>query len=478
MAVKKNFPPEQIKNIHLISACGTAMGALCAMLSDKGYNLTGSDQGIYPPMSTFLESRNIVLKEFSRDNIHEELDLVIIGNAVSKDNIEVLEVMEKNLNYLSMPQAINHFFAKDKKVIMVTGTHGKTTTTGMISWILHYCGLNPSFFIGGIHSNFNRGYMDAPGELFVIEGDEYDTAFFDKKSKFFHFNSSRLVITGIDFDHADIFANVEEIKDSFKELIEKTKDKSLIFAFDSSKELDDVLAQFKNKNIMLYGKNEKSNISFSNEKYLEKGLKFNYCSKDLKDEIFLPMTGDHNIYNCLAAVSVCLSLGLNFEQIKQALKSYKGMKRRQEIRGEVSKIIVIDDFAHHPREVRLTIDGIKKSMKPKRLISVFEPGTNTSMRNVFQEEYENSFSGSDFVCIKKPDKITRLSPELRLSLEKLKEGLNKKNIESSLFDKTDEIVDFLIKKAEPGDIILVMSNKGFDGIHEKILDKLNKKISV
>lgn len=249
-----NFAPENAKNIHLISACGTAMGALCAMLSDRGFNVTGSDQGIYPPMSTFLKSRGIDLTEFSKENISDDLDLVIIGNAVSKDNIEVLETMEKKINYLSMPQAINHFFAKDKKVIMVTGTHGKTTTTGIIAWILHYCGLKPSFFIGGIHKNFDCGYMIDEGKYFVIEGDEYDTAFFDKKSKFFHFNPSRLVITGIDFDHADIFLSIDQIKDSFGELINKANQESFIFAFDSSEELTDLLKGVKYKNLSLYGK--------------------------------------------------------------------------------------------------------------------------------------------------------------------------------------------------------------------------------
>jgi len=470
-----NFAPENIKNIHLISACGTAMGALCAMLSDRGYKVTGSDHGIYPPMSTFLESKNIDLKEFSKENIHKNLDLVIIGNAVSKDNIEVIETMQKKICYLSMPQAINHFFAKDKQVIMVTGTHGKTTTTGMISWILHFCGLDPSFFIGGIHQNFGCGYRDSNGKYFVIEGDEYDTAFFDKKSKFFHFSPSRLVITGIDFDHADIFNSIEQIKDSFKELIEKTDSDSLIFTFDSSKELSKLLKSFVNKNIFSYGNKASSYINFNSPDYFEKGLNFNCCMENLNDQIFLPMTGEHNIYNCLASIAVCLSLGIDLSNIKEALKLYKGMKRRQEIRGKVSEIVVIDDFAHHPREVRHTIDGIKKSFKPKRLVCVFEPGTNTSMRNVFQDDYENSFSGSNIVCIKNPEKISKVEVNQRLSLDKLKKGLIKKNIEADIFMTTDEIVSYLYEKVEPQDVILVMSNKGFDGIHDKILLKLKEK---
>jgi UDP-N-acetylmuramate: L-alanyl-gamma-D-glutamyl-meso-diaminopimelate ligase len=470
----KNFPPQKIRNIHLVSACGTAMGALCAMLSEKGFNVTGSDYGIYPPMSTFLESKNISLNEFSKENIHNNLDLVIIGNAVSKDNVEVLEVMEKNLNYLSMPQAINHFFAKNKKVIMVTGTHGKTTTTGMIAWILHCLGLSPSFFIGGIHKNFGCGYMDDKGDYFVIEGDEYDTAFFDKKSKFFHFNPSRLVITGIDFDHADIFSGIETIKDSFKELIENTDKESNIFAFDSSDELNDVLKDLSGKRPVFYG-NKKTSVGFSDVKYYENGLKFKYVSEKFNREVFLPMSGTHNIYNCLAAILVCLSLGLDFGEITKALKSYKGMKRRQELRGEVSNIKVIDDFAHHPREVSHTIEGIKKSYNPKRLISVFEPGTNTSMRNIFQKDYENSFSGSDAVCIKRPEKIIKVPPESRLSLEKLQKGLEDKNIESMVFNFTDEIVDWLDKILKPGDVVLVMSNKGFDQIHDKILNRLSQR---
>ncbi|MGM0417497.1 MAG: UDP-N-acetylmuramate--L-alanine ligase [Thermodesulfobacteriota bacterium] len=470
-----NNLPENVKNIHLISACGSAMGALSVMLKNEGFCVTGSDSGIYPPMSTFLENRDIKLKEFNPENINKDIDLVVIGNAVTKDNPEVLEVLQKKVHYLSMPQAINLFFAENKKVIMVTGTHGKTTTTGLISWILESAGLDPSFFIGGIHKNFDSGFKKGSKEYFVIEGDEYDTAFFDKESKFHHFNPYRLVVTGIEFDHADIFESINQIQDSFSKLLKNTDSNSHIFAFDSSFYLDEVLSVVNRKNLFYYGKCSGSSFRYTDYNSDLNGISFKLKTPDFEKDVYIPMSGEHNIYNAIAAFAVCRSIGIESEKILTALFSYKGMKRRQELSGEVSGVKVIDDFAHHPTEVKLTVEGIKKRYQPKRLIAVFEPGTNTSMRNVFQKDYEDSFYYADTVCIKKPEKIVKVNESERFSHEKLKESLNNKGINAFLFNTTDEITDFIKNTAKKEDLVLVMSNKGFDNIHEKILEILSSR---
>ncbi len=474
-----NFVPENLKKIHLVSACGTAMGALCVMLKLQGYEITASDSAIYPPMSSFLENNGIEIFEYSKENIKSDIDLVVIGNAVTAANPEAAAVMEKKKNYISMPQALNYFFAKDKKIIMVCGTHGKTTTTGIISWILEYAGLEPSFFIGGIHKNFNSGFKIGDGNYFVIEGDEYDTAFFDKGSKFLHFKPSFLALTGIEYDHADIFNDIEEIKKSFSKLLINNASRSKVYAFDSSPVLKDVINFCNiNEKTNFYGKKTSSNFFY--EKNEGAGINQNYLffANSQKTKIELPMTGEHNIFNSMAAITVCLDVGIEMDTIQKALKSYKGMKRRQELRGEVKGIKVFDDFAHHPTEVCYTIKGIKKGYSPKRLIAVFEPGTNTSMRNIFQKDYEKSFEGSDFVCIKKPDKINKVIKELRFSHENLKKGLEKKGINSEVFNTTEEILDYLVDELKEGDLVLVMSNKGFDNIHDKLLSLLGEKFGV
>lgn len=470
---KLNYVPENIDKIHLISACGTGMGALASMLKDLGYSVSGSDHGIYPPMSTFLFEKGIELFDgFDEKNISDDIDLVIVGNAVTKDNIEAKALCKKKLNYVSMPQAINHFFAKDKKIIMVTGTHGKTTTTGLISHILEDCEKDPSFFIGGIHKNFNSGYKVGKGDYIVIEGDEYDTAFFDKESKFLHFNPHRLVITGIEFDHADIFKDISHIKKFFFKLITKTDDDCKIFSFDSSHELRDLLQNFKDKNIAYYGYNLESEIFYQDKLYSSSGIEYNYCGKK---QVFIPMSGDHNIFNSLAAISVCLSLGIEFNDILCSLKNYKGMKRRQELRGEVDKIKIIDDFAHHPTEVKFTIKGIKDCYKPNRLISVFEPRTNTSMRDVFQTQYEDSFHGSNLIIIREPSRLDKVPKDERFSSKKLVANLLKKGFNACYYDNTDDIIKFLIKESHKDDLILIMSNGGFDNIHKRLIDGLKNR---
>ena len=468
-----NFVPEKVKNIHLISACGTGMGALSAMLKDLGYNITGSDHGIYPPMSTFLEKKGVKLFDgFSSENIGDDVDLVIIGNAVSKENTEAVEVHKRKLNYVSMPQAINHFFAKDKKVVLVTGTHGKTTTTGLISWILENSGKNPSFFIGGIHKNFDSGYKNSTGEYIVVEGDEYDTAFFDKESKFLHFNPAYLVMTGIEFDHGDIFDSIDDIKGSFEKLLLNLSETSSVYGFDSSIELKSVLENLKNGNLNFYGEESKSKVRYKNVSFKENGADFTYVNGSLEKEIFLPMSGYHNIYNCLAAVSVCLDIGLSFDEIQNGLKTYKGMKRRQELKGEVSGVKIIDDFAHHPTEVKFTIQGIKNNYNPKRLIAVFEPRTNTSMRNIFQKDYEFSFDEADIVLIRQPSRLDKVPENERLSSKSLVDGLKEKGILAYFHENTEDIIEHIIRIKSKGDLVLIMSNGGFDNIHERLLASL------
>ncbi|MCK5310786.1 MAG: UDP-N-acetylmuramate:L-alanyl-gamma-D-glutamyl-meso-diaminopimelate ligase [Desulfobacteraceae bacterium] len=460
------------RKIHLISACGTGMGTLACMLQEAGYEVSGSDQNVYPPMSDFLKQKKIKLfKGFDPDNIPHKTDLVIIGNAVTKENIEARYVIEHKIPYLSMPQALNKFFAENKKVILVTGTHGKTTTAAIMAYLLHEAGLDPSFMIGGILNNFNSSYHIGKGEYFVIEGDEYDTAFFDKGPKFMHYDPVITINTGIEFDHADIFNNLDHIKGVFKNFLKKLKPDSLLIASGENQSLNDIF-EFANCKIEKYGQNSKF-WSFDNYK-VESGKAFFEIKTPGKAVIGIEtsLMGKHNIMNTLSVACAANTLCISEQVFKNAMKKFTGIKRRQEIRGIKNGVIVMDDFAHHPTAVKETIAAVKPFYTQGRIIIIFEPGTNTSMRDIFQTIYPESFEEADIVCIKEPSGIAKIPVKERLSAKKLVKDIMAKGIEALYFQETDAIVAFITKQAIKGDLVLVMSNKGFDNIHLRILNNL------
>ncbi|MCK5542609.1 MAG: UDP-N-acetylmuramate:L-alanyl-gamma-D-glutamyl-meso-diaminopimelate ligase [Desulfobacterales bacterium] len=461
-----------IKKIHLIAACGTAMGTLACMLQEAGYEVSGSDQNVYPPMSDFLKRKGIKLfKGFNSDNLVHKPDLVVIGNAVTRENIEAKFVMEQNIVYLSMPQALNKFFANNKKVILVTGTHGKTTTASIMAHLLFEAGYDPSFMIGGILKNFDSSYRIGNGEYFVIEGDEYDTAFFDKGPKFMHYDPVIAINTGIEFDHADIFKNLDHIKEVFKNFLQKLGSDTLLIASMENKTLCDIL-KFADCRIEKFGRKENC-WSFDNY-IIDNGKAFYEIITPEKEVIPIKTSimGEHNIMNTLSVACAAKDLGISNTVLTNALKNFFGVKRRQEIRGTKSGITIMDDFAHHPTAVMETISAVKPFYNNGRIIAVFEPGTNTSMRDIFQTIYPESFVKADIVCINEPSGIAKIPAKERLSAKKLVKDIAAKGIKALYFQNTDLIVDFISKEAKKGDLILVMSNKNFDNIHLKILNSL------
>lgn len=461
-----------IKKIHLIAACGTGMGTLACMLQEAGYDVSGSDQNVYPPMSDFLEQKGIKLyKGFRPENVSSDINLVVIGNAVTKDNIEARHVIKNKIHYLSMPQALNQFFAKNKKVILVTGTHGKTTTSSIMAHLLYEAGYDPSFMIGGILKNFNSSYHLGKGDYFVIEGDEYDTAFFDKGPKFLHYDPVITINTGIEFDHADIFDNIDHIKDTFIKQLKKLKPESLLIASDENQQLADIL-KFADCAIERYGHRDKV-WSFDN--YRVKSGKAKYQIKTPEGkliEIETSLMGKHNLMNTLAVACATNSLKIPDNVFKKAMENFSGIKRRQEIRGVEKGVTVMDDFAHHPSAVKETIAAVRPFYQKGRIIAVFEPGTNTSMRDIFQTVYPDSFVKADIVCIKEPSNLDKIPEKERFSSKKLVNDVLAKGVEAMYFTETDTIVKFVAKTAKKDDLVLVMSNKGFDNIHFKILDHL------
>ncbi len=473
MNMDKNRIPKKVKNIHLVAVCGTGMGALAGMLTDLGYRVTGSDQKAYPPMSDFLEAKGIpVYDGFSGKNIGSEVDLVIIGNAVREDNPEVIRTRELNLHFCSMPQAVNQFMAKNKKTLVVAGTHGKTTTASLLAWLLHYAGLDPSFMIGGILKNFGSNYRLGTGPYMVIEGDEYDTAFFDKRAKFFHYTPHIAIVTGVEFDHADIFRDLDHVRSVFAEFIHKIPETGLLLCFDNSRELQNIASAAPCK-VAFYGKNPVSRWRLGQTQIFSNRTDFEIFSNlKIFGKFSSRLMGEHNLLNTLAVIAACQNLDISMPTLMGGLEDFKGIRRRQEVRGIKRGITVMDDFAHHPTAVRETIRAVKPFTGEGRLIAVFEPRTNTSMRNVFQDVYPQSFDDADVICIRKPSLLEKIPEKQRFSSEKLVADLQKLGKNARYFPNTETIIDFLLKTAKSPDTILIMSNGGFDNIHKRLLKRL------
>jgi UDP-N-acetylmuramate: L-alanyl-gamma-D-glutamyl-meso-diaminopimelate ligase len=473
MDPQKNKIPPKIDTIHLMAVCGTGMGALAVMLKDLGYRVSGSDQNVYPPMSTFLTDHGISInKGYRPAHLDFRPDLVIVGNAVTRDNPEAVRLAELGLFYCSMPQAVNHFLARNKKALVVTGTHGKTTTSSLLAWMLYQAGLDPSFIIGGILQNFNSNHRLGNGDFVVIEGDEYDTAFFDKGPKFLHYRPHTAILTSVEFDHADIFTDLNHIIDMFDQFLNGVPEHCRVFAFDGDKNVAS-LAENRPALVKKYGVQVDSMWRLGSA-HVENGWTTFDIFKDKthfgKFRIQLP--GRHNMLNTLAAVAVADRIGLAAPEMVAALETFAGIRRRQEVRGVKRGITVIDDFAHHPTAVSETIAAIRSHYPSGRLIAVFEPRTNTSMRNVFQDEYATVFDRADIICIRMPSMLHKVPPDQRFSSKKLVEDLVGRKKKAHYFTDTEKIVSYLINIAIAEDIILIMSNGGFDNIHKQLLDRL------
>ena len=473
MDLTNNRIDANIRTIHLTAVCGTGMGALACMLRELGFEVTGSDQKVYPPMSTFLEQRGIrIMNGYRAENVQFKPDLVVVGNVISRDNPEAMEVMRMGLPFCSMPQALNHFVANGKQTLLISGTHGKTTTSSILAWMLHEAGFDPSFMIGGILKNFDSNYRLGNGSYFVVEGDEYDTAFFDKVPKFFHYDPRIAVATSVEFDHADIFKDLDHVKEAFARFLSGLSRESLLLAFDGDNNLNGLLDECRCR-VEHYGSQPQSPwqlgaISIDPPWTAFEVIKDSRPFAEFKTRLF----GKHNLLNALSVVAIGDHLKIPVAVISSALESFEGIKRRQEIRGQKRQITVMDDFAHHPTAVRETIRAVKSLSKNGRLIAVFEPRTATSMRSIFQNEYARSFDMADLVCIRKPPQVRKIPNGEKFSSKQLVADLNDRGIKAYYFPDTDAILNFIPEYAKPADLVLIMSNGGFDNIHERLLNSL------
>lgn len=453
------------------------MGSLAGLLKSAGYTVSGSDQNIYPPMSTALEALGIpILNGFSAEHLTWKPDLVIIGNAVSKNNPEVEATLASGIPYLSLPEAIGHFFLETRKSIVITGTHGKTTTTALTAWLLEHAAVSPSFLVGGVLNNFSASYQLKDTPYFVIEGDEYDTAFFDKGPKFYHYRPFIAAITSLEFDHADIFPNLETIETHFKRFSELLPKEGTLFVCSHYANLKALTRESKATRLF-YGLHGDEDISATNIIHTSSGTTFTLLFKGVDTGTWtLPMSGEHNLLNALVAIGIAKTVGLSNAAIQSGLSTFKSVKRRQEVRGSVRDITVIDDFAHHPTAVRETLSAIRKRDPNRRLWAIFEPRSNSSIRAVFESDYAASFKAADrvvFAPVFRPEKV---KDGAILNIDTLVEKINQtsETPKATACHSVEDIITLLTKEAQPNDTLVIMSNGGFDNIHDRLLIALNR----
>jgi len=459
--------------IYLIGICGTAMASLAGMLREKGHSVCGADSDVYPPMSDFLDRLGIqVFKGYDAANIERiKPELVVIGNALSRGNDEVEYVLDAGIRYASMAETVKEYFIRGKNSIVVAGTHGKTTTTAMLAWILEVAGRKPSFLVGGIAENFGRSFQVTDGEDFVIEGDEYDTAFFDKGPKFLHYLPRIVLLKNIEFDHADIYADLEAIKVSFRRLINIVPKSGLIVAgVDSPVVRELIPAAFSRVATSGLGSAEwqATNVQTAGD-----GMKFDVTRGETAQGHFeIPIPGSFNVENALGAIVVAKELRISDDVIQRALATFKSVKRRLEVRGEVHGVRVYDDFAHHPTAVHETLGAVRQRNPQARVWAIFEPRSQTCRRRVFEQAFIDAFEPADFTVLASVFSASHLPPEQTLSPARVAEGIRARGGNAETFGSTADIVDRVAADARPGDHVVIMSNGGFDNIHNKLLDRL------
>ncbi|HUI05424.1 MAG TPA: Mur ligase domain-containing protein [Verrucomicrobiae bacterium] len=472
----RGIDPDSKVGVHFVGICGTAMASVAALCRDLGYAVTGSDENVYPPMSTFLEARGIrIMAGYRESNLDHQPELVVVGNAVTRGNPEVERLLDERWNYCSLPELVRELFIRGHHSIVVAGTHGKTTTASLLAWVLESAGLAPGFLIGGLPENFGCGARAAtqagtpvpppiahrpstiphlpspishPPSLFVIEGDEYDTAFFDKRSKFVHYLPDTVILNNIEFDHADIFRDLAAVKRAFRQLVAMVPRRGAIIANGDDPNVREVVAGAPCR-VRFFARADAAGFA-------------------------LPLTGEHNVRNA-AAVAVCATgLGLSPDQIQQGFSTFRGVKRRMEVRGEAAGVTVIDDFAHHPTAIAETIRAIRMKYPQRRLWALFEPRSNTTRRNVFQRELAESLALADGVFISRVHRLQELSEQERLDPQAIVERLRTCGKIAEYSASADEIVDRLATNLRNNDVVAVFSNGKFDGIHDKLLTRLRQ----
>ncbi len=444
------------------------MGSVAAELRERGFSVTGSDENIYPPMSIFLEKKGITLKEgYRAENIPADVDIVVVGNVIKRGNPEVEAVLNRKLFYLSLPEVLKNYFLRGHHNLVVTGTHGKTTTTALLAWIMEKAGHKPGYLVGGLSKNLAQGARLNRSKYFVIEGDEYDSAFFDKRSKFIHYLPELVIVNNIEFDHADIFHDLEEVKLSFRRLLNVVPQNGMVLLNGDDRNCvevaKDCLAQ-----MVEVGFSENCAQRIREMAYSSSGSRFKLGD----DKFEISLVGEFNVRNAAMAVTAARFYDVPKAKIDNALKSFSGIARRQEVRGEVRGVKVVDDFGHHPTAIAQTIQALRHRYPGHRIWAVFEPRSNTTRRAVFQQQLPDALQLADGVFIAQVAKLEQIPEKERLNPESVVAAIANSGRPAFYEENADAIVDRIVPMLQPKDVVVVFSNGGFDNIHEKLLKKL------
>jgi len=473
-------------HIHLIGICGTAMASLAGMLKQRGWRVTGSDVAAYPPMSDFLADMGIDVRQpYAEANLRPHPDLVVIGNALSRGNVEVEYVLDQRLPFTSMAALVHEQFLRGREVLTVAGTHGKTTTTSMLAWIFHVAGLRPSFLIGGIAENFGSSFALSEGREFILEGDEYDTAFFDKGPKFMHYFPDGLILTSVEFDHADIYRNLDEIKTAFNRLVNLVPRRGRVVAWDEHGSADQNAGGSVGECVSRafcpverYGFAQDSAWRIHHVRYETNCTRWRVERQGQPwAEFDFALAGEFNVLNATAAAALAAAYGIDAGTIAEALRSFRSVKRRLEVRAEIDGITVIDDFAHHPTAIAVTLKALRTRYPSRRLWAILEPRSNTLRRNVFQQELVESLLQADQVVMASVyfKQTDALRPQERLDVDAVVAELKRRGRSAGQFADADAIVAGIAGELRSGDVVAILSNGGFGGIYEKLPARLRER---
>lgn len=472
-------PASEIQSVYLIGICGTGMGSMAGLFKEAGYHVSGADEAAWPPMSTRLREMGVDFHEgYDEAHLTPPPDLIITGNACIPTHPEAQYAREKGLVQQSFPEALAHFFLKDKRALVVAGTHGKTTTTGILAHTFLHAGKDPGYLVGGVMTNTGTSYQVGKGTHFIVEGDEYDSAYFDKRPKFLHYQPTCAIVTAMEYDHADIYDSWEMYREAFEQFAGIVNPKGTL-ALCGDEEAVRNIAPFTQAQIRYYGVHFKENhVSAINIRPVDGGQFFTPIVDGLPlTEMFFPMSGKHNLTNALGVLTIALAEGLTPEEIAAAFLSFKGLKRRQEVRGIENDVVVIDDFAHHPTAVEATLSAIREHWPSRRVIAVFEPRSNSSRRKVFEDAYAQAFHHADAVFISAPPLRHNDDPANFMDVQQVTDRIGASGISAAHFPHAEALLPALVQMVRPGDVVLIMSNGGFGGIHDKLLHILRENTS-
>jgi UDP-N-acetylmuramate: L-alanyl-gamma-D-glutamyl-meso-diaminopimelate ligase len=474
-----DITPGSIRRIHLVGVAGTGMGSFAGMLKEAGYDVTGSDENVYPPMSDMLKAWDVpVLTPYRPENIDvARPDLVIIGNVIRRVNPEATAVRERRIPQMSFPAAFGALVLGAKHSVVVVGTHGKTTTSALMGHVLASAGTDPSFLVGGVTVNYTGNFRLGKGKYVVVEGDEYDTAYFDKGPKFLHYRAKTAILTSIEFDHADIYRDMPHYESAFERFAKTLPRDGTLAVCAAYPNAVAIARRCANARVATYAGAGDADYVARKVQFGPEGVRFEIIGPEgSSGSLLLPMSGIHNVENAVGVYAASRSLGLTTEQIGAGFASFKGVKRRQEIRDEVGGVLVIDDFAHHPTAVRETIQAIHKRWPDRRLWAVFEPRSNTSRRNIHQEEYARAFEGADVALVRVPEHHDKVPLAEELNVGRVVEELNAQGITATASPDVATLVRDVVSGARAGDVVLVMSNGAFGGFIPSLIEGLKARL--